>query len=305
MTYIAQFNILGAYTDLTLKQIIIETNFKIEPSSVTMDNIKLYEVDENNKHKLVTFYTLNIDKTGKNIIIQFDDYPENDSKYYIIVKNLTDKLGRTLYSNYDKYIKFLYNIKTKVSVDFPSDQSILKDNNIEFKIATSCEDEEIKYRIEISHDVAFFKSEYILLSDNVYVSNEDKYSLIKYNIENSILLCSIQFKKDGQYYLRVRAEKTKEFSGKWSNIVSFSVTTAISPIQDSSGFLNDFLHSDVLYEEELEPLKELSSSKPATTNQQFFIEFNKDIDFEQNIDSQYSKDGLLYIGKAYMIRRDL
>lgn len=305
MAYAAYFNVLGVYTDITLKQIIIETNFKIEPSSVTMDNIKLYKVDENNKHKLVTFYSLSIDKTGKNIIIQFDNYPDNNSKYYIIVKSLIDKLGRTLHSNYDKYIEFLYNIKTKVSVEFPSDQSVLKDNNIEFKIATTCEDEEIKYRIEISHDVAFFKPEYILLLENAYVSNENKYSLIKYNIENFMILCTIQFKKDGQYFLRVRAEKSDDLFGKWSDIISFSVTTAVSPIQDSSGFLNDFLYSDVLYEEELEPLKELSSSKSAITNQQFFIEFNKDITFKQDSDSLYSNDGLLYIGKAYMIRRDL
>ena len=42
-----------------------------------------------------------------------------------------------------------------------------------------------------------------------------------------------------------------------------------------------------------------------TTSQQFYIEFNKDIKFIQDEDSKYSKDGLLYLGKGYMIRRDL
>lgn len=307
MAYVAQFNIIGAYTDLALKQITIETNFKIDPSSVTMDNIKLYKVNkESEEHTLVFYYSLSVDETGKKIIVQFDNYPENDTRYYIIVKSLIDKLGRTLYSNYDKYVKFQYNIKTKVSVNYPSDQAVLKDNNIEFKIATTCEDEEIKYRIEISHDVAFFKSNYILLSDKEsFISNDLECSLTKYEISDSVITGFIQIKRDGQYYFRVRAEKTEDIAGQWSDAVSFSVTTAKSAIQDSSGFLDDFLYSDVLYEEELDPLEELSSSESAITSQQFFIEFNKDIEFNEDELSQYSNDGLLYIGKAYMIRRDL
>lgn len=216
MTYVAQFNIINTYTDLALKQIIIETNFKIDTSSVTMDNIKLYKVNnDNEEHTLVFYYSLSVDKTGKKVIIQFDDYPENDTKYYIIVKSLIDKLGRILYSNYDKYVKFQYNIKTKVSVNYPSDQAVLKDNNIEFKIATTCEDEEIKYRIEISHDVAFFKPNYILLSDKeAFISNDLEYSLTKYNISNSVISGFIQIKRDGQYYLRVRAEKAEDIAGQ-------------------------------------------------------------------------------------------
>lgn len=308
MAYVTYFNVLSTYTDLALKQIIVETNFKIEPSSVTMDNILLYKVDKENNHELVKFYSLGLDKTSKKILIQFDNYPECDSKYYIIVKNLIDKLGRELKSSYDRYIEFQYNVKTKTDINYPSDQSILKNNNIEFKIATSCEDKEIKYRIEISHDVAFFKKEYILISDNdTFVSNEFDYSIINYklDISNKVLMCSINFKEDGQYFIRVRAEKDENVFGSWSNAVSFGITTAESPMQDSSGFLDDFLHSDVLYEEELEPLTEISSSEHAITNQEFFIEFNKDIDFTEDETSQYTEDGLLYIGKAYLIRRDL
>lgn len=310
MSYNSYFSVLGAYADLALKQIIIETNFLINPKSVTMDNILLYEVsNDNENHKLTKFFSLSLDETKKNIIIQFEDYPKDNSKFFIIVKNLIDKLDRELKYNYDKYIVFSYNIKTKVSINNPLDQSVLKDNNVEFNIATSCEDKEIKYRIEISHDVAFFKSDSLLLSDNkkeeIILSNNLDYDFIGYDIDSKNIKALIVFKTDGQYYIRARAEKQENITGKWSDIVSFSITTAKSPMQDSSGFLNDFLYSDVLYEEDYKQLEELSSTPDAITNQEFYIEFNKNISFEENKDSQYTNDGLLYIGKAYMTRRDL
>lgn len=310
MSYSSYFSVLGAYADLALKQIVIETNFLVNPKSVTMDNILLYEVsDDNETHKLTKFFSLSLDETKKNIIIQFENYPKDNSKFYIIVKNLIDKLDRELKYNYDRYITFSYNIKTKVKIDNPLDQSVLKDNNVEFNIATSCEDKEIKYRIEISQDVAFFKTDYLILDtnkkNNAILSNDLDYNFIGYDIDSEKIKALITFKTDGQYYIRVRAEKQEDIAGKWSDIISFSITTAKSPMQDNSGFLNDFLYSEVLYEEDSNPLEELSSTSDATTNQGFYIEFNKNLYFEEDKDSQYTKDGLLYIGKAYMTRRDL
>lgn len=309
MAYTSSYHVQGAYADLSLKQIIIETNFKIDTSSISMDNIILYKCLEDNTHDRVTNYSLGIDKTGKNIIIQFEDYPKDNSRYYIIVKNLIDKLGRQLKENYDRYILFSYNIKTKVTITNPIEQYVSNDSNVEIKMATSCEDKGIKYRIEISRDVAFFKSDYIILSDNkdeIYVSDNTNYKLIGYEVNQSEIKAFINFKNDGQYYIRARAEKNENITGKWCNdIVSFSISTAESPLKDESGFLNDFLFSDVLYDEPPESLEIVSSTSDGTTSQQFFIEFNKDIDFIQDEKSQYSEDGLLYIGKAYMIRRDL
>lgn len=309
MAYTSSYHVQGAYADLSLKQIIIETNFKIDTSSISMDNIILYKCLEDNTHDRVTNYSLGIDKTGKNIIIQFEDYPKDNSRYYIIVKNLIDKLGRQLKENYDRYILFSYNIKTKVTITNPIEQYVSNDSNVEIKMATSCEDKGIKYRIEISRDVAFFKSDYIILSDNkdeIYVSDNTNYKLIGYEVNQSEIKALINFKNDGQYYIRARAEKNENITGKWCNdIVSFSISTAESPLKDESGFLNDFLFSDVLYDEPPESLEIVSSTSDGTTSQQFFIEFNKDIDFVQDEKSQYSEDGLLYIGKAYMIRRDL
>ena len=309
MAYSSSYHVQGAYADLALKQIIIETNFKIDTSSISMDNILLYKCLEDNTHDRVTNYSLGVDKSGKNIVIQFENYPEDNSRYYIIVKNLVDKLGRQLKENYDRYILFSYNIKTKVTITNPTQQYVSKDNNIEIKMATSCEDKGIKYRLEISRDVAFFKNDYIILSDNkeeIQLSDNANYSLIGCTIEQSEISALINFKNDGQYYIRARAEKDKNIAGKWcDDIVSFSITTAESPLKDNSGFLNDFLFSDVLYDESPEPLKIVSSTPDGTTSQQFFIEFNKDIEFTQDKDSQYSEDGLLYIGKAYMVRRDL
>lgn len=309
MAYTSSYHVQGAYADLALKQIIIETNFKIDASSISMDNITLYECLEDNSHERVTNYSLSVDKSGKNVVIQFEDYPKDNSRYYIIVKNLVDKLGRQLKENYDRYILFSYNIKTKVTITNPVEQYVSNTSNVEIKMATSCEDKGIKYRLEISRDVAFLKSDYIILSDNkneIQVSDNVNYSLIGCTIEQSEITVLIDFKKDGQYYIRARAEKDNNIAGKWcEQNISFSVTTAESPLKDNSGFLNDFLFSDVLYDDEPEPLKIVSGTSDGTTSQQFFIEFNKDIEFTQDADSQYTEDGLLYIGKAYMIRRDL
>ena len=49
----------------------------------------------------------------------------------------------------------------------------------------------------------------------------------------------------------------------------------------------------------------VNKSDVGKTNQEFYIEFNKNIKIEETEESQYTKDGLLYIGKTFMTRSDL
>ena len=44
MAYTSFYHVQGAYADSALKQIVIETNFKIDTSSISMDNVLLYKL---------------------------------------------------------------------------------------------------------------------------------------------------------------------------------------------------------------------------------------------------------------------
>lgn len=298
------FCVTGIETDLSLKRIVVQTNFKIKETTVTPDNVKLYSMDKDNVKLLLPS---KMEVSNMNIIITLEKYPTPQDKFYIVVRDLVDELGRELYNMYDKEIYFEDEIVTKVEVISPTDQNVSKTEDIEIAIAISDEFEETKYRFEISSDMAFFNKEDLVFINNhhdVYVSNPDKLKVIGAVKDGNILRLLVKVKDNGQYYLRSRAEKSHTIFGIWSNIVTFNVVTT-SPIKDETGFLDDFLLSEEIFKEDFEELKIKSKTPDAVTNQEFYIEFNKDLKITTDLQSKYSQEGLLYIGKGYLIRRDL
>ena len=63
------------------------------------------------------------------------------------------------------------------------------------------------------------------------------------------------------------------------------------------------LFSDVIFDEGYKELKVMSKTAESCNDQEFYIEFNKPVLLSK--DMLEDKDGLKYIGKAYLIRRDL
>lgn len=299
----SSYCVTGIDTISSMKKIVIETNFKVDSATVNLENIKLYNVIEENMDIVVPNKMYVEDS---NIIIILEKYPEQDAKYYLIVKNLKDKLGRDLYTTYDRYIYFDYEITTKINIQTPKEQEVFKTKDVEIEIAISDENEETKYRFEISSDVAFLNKDSIVFKDNnheAYLSDKENYKVIGAIKDGNILNLLITFKNDGQYYLRARAENSHYTVGTWSEIITFKVASA-TPVQDLTGYLDDFLLPNELFKEDFVELKLLNKTLDATTNQDFYIEFNKKIKFIQDLESKYSQEGLLYIGKAYLTRRD-
>ena len=294
------FCVTGIITDLSQKSIVVETNFKVNSKSVSYSTVKVYDITEDVNSEVP--YKLEVDKS--NIIIALEHYPHSDRKYYIVVQNIRDLIGRTLDTLYEREITFTYDVKTKTKINLPSDEYVSRSKDIEFNVAISDEDEGVKYRFQISSDIAFYSNECIVVTDKdrIYNSDTDKFNVCGFTIKDNILSGLVQFNVDGQYYIRCRAEKAQTIVGDWSDVISFIVTTS-TPMDDKSGFLDDMLYTDSLFIDELEPVKVLNKSEDLSTDSEFYIEFNKDVAYESN--DNVTEDGLQYIGKCYLMRRDV
>ena len=76
-----------------------------------------------------------------------------------------------------------------------------------------------------------------------------------------------------------------------------------SPIDSTESYMDDMVFSDVLFDDGTKSLELVSKTDEACTDQEFYMEFNKPV--KLNKDMLTTDDGLIYVGKAYLIRRDL
>lgn len=325
------FTVLNISMDMITKKIKIETNFSVRENSINNNTIKVMKVieDRDGKElkKIDVNYNFLIDK--RDIVIELVDKPNVGTKYYIYVSDLVDKLGRTLFSAYDKYVATEYGVNTKASIITPKDQSALKTKDVKFIIAISDENSENQYRfeestsgiaifdeknittygirIEISNDVNFYNSEYIYIDkDGIGTSsNTIKFSIIDESTSLGQMSFRLLFDKDGQYYFRSRIEETKNVFGIWSPITNV-IIKAESLFDDDENYMDSMLFSEELFKEPYRQLEVVGRSEDSYTENEFYIEFNKPIKViidEEN--KEVSEDGLIYIGKGFLIRRDL
>lgn len=333
------FCITGIDTNFSKKTIIIETNFHVDANTVDLDTVRVYSI--NNEVDIELPQT--IKTKGKKIYVYLEDFPSPNESYYLIVRDIKDKLGRVLADAFDKRIYFDFGSMGEVKIIEPKDQYLhtTKDEPIKIKLAISNEDTETKYRFELSSDIAFFNKDSILINDNstierpknsiykigeiikdniTYAVDEKGNVLIDENgtrvIDSSELIINLSINKNGIFYLRARLEKSENYFSDWTNIVQFQ-TCYTTPLEDESGYLDDnvisnrkafedFLSYEDMFEEEEETAPEiLSKSEIGKTNQEFYIEYEKNLKLNITENSQYTKDGLLYIGKTFMTRRDL
>lgn len=333
------FCITGIDTNFSKKTIIIETNFHIDANTVDLDTVRVYSI----KDEVDIELPQSIKTRGKKIYVYLEDFPTPNESYYLIVRDIKDKLGRVLADAFDRRIYFDFGSMGEVKITEPKDQYLhtTKDEPIKIKLAISNEDTETKYRFEISSDIAFFNKDTFLISDNktiekpknniyelgdiskdniVYAADERGNELIDENgtrvIESSELNINFFLKKNGIFYLRARLEKTENYFSDWTSVIQFQ-TCYTAPIEDDSGYLDDnvvsnreafedFLSYEDMFAEEEDVAPEIvNKSDVGKTNQEFYIEFNKNIKIKETEESQYTKDGLLYIGKTFMTRRDL
>ena len=281
------FSIQDVTPDLSRKQIIIKTNFQVDPTSVDLTTVKFFNYDETK----LEMYSLSVD--GKNIIIDLKEIPSNNTRYYLKISKIKDALKRTLACDYDDYIRFYDDIITKVEVVSPVSRQTYNSREIEFKLRAADIVDNLYYRIEVGIDNAFFSTIATIKCSGLNIESDDM-EVSNFSMENNIIKFTALIDRDGQLYVRARAEQTEAILGDWSEVISFNIYT-VSMDSIETTFLEDYLTTDELFEEEMLLGIEITDrSEIAVNDGIFYLEFNKKIKLPK--DYELDDNGYIKLG---------
>ncbi|MGL4877988.1 hypothetical protein [Paraclostridium dentum] len=290
------FNVTSVSSDYTNKQIIIQTNFTVEPSTVNKKNIQISSASSGT----TVIYKLTID--NDKIIASLKDWPDLDTYYEVRITGIKDKLDRDLVHPITKNIVFKDDTKFKVIIKSPNNnEAVIKQHNLVhfsivqinpdgseiskpipdsetenpslpnkditgsmFEEAILEDESDVTYHFEFASDVAFF---------NVVKDYKTSYT------EGCIEL------ESGQYYMRSRPIENETKLGDWSETITFTVVPDACEneleeiLQSKKEYIDDILAPvEFFLDGYEEDLKILSQSGNGISYPEFYIEFNKDID---------------------------
>lgn len=281
------FSIQDVTPDLSRKQIIVKTNFQVDPTSVDLTTVRFFNYDETK----LEMYSLSVD--GKNIIIDLNEIPSNNARYYLKISKIKDALKRTLACDYDDYIRFYDDVITKVEVVSPVSRQTYKSREIEFKLRATDVVDNLYYKIEVGIDNAFFSTIATIRCSGLNIESDDM-EISNLSMENNIIKFTALIDRDGQLYVRARAEQTETIIGDWSEVISFNIYT-VSMDSIETTFLEDYLTTDELFEEEMLLETEIADrSEIATNDGLFYLEFNKKIKLPK--DYELDDNGYIKLG---------
>ena len=300
-----QFNITDVISDLQTKSIVIATNFKVDPSTVDLNTVTLYDYSAGKSQ--LTDYSLQVD--GKNIIITLDDYPGPGTRFYLKVTDIYDALNRKINYAYNDYIVFDNEVITAIEVVSPGFREVINTNIIDVKLKVKDALEEGSYKIQISSDNAFFNTLATIVCNatlDELTSNSDSntVSVTENNSAEGIINFRAEINYNGQVFIRGRAERTDSEVGRWSEMSSFSIYTVPVESMDTT-FLENSLATYDLFPDEFAEALEVSgkSSIADITDGAFFIEFNKAIKLPE--DYEIDADGYVSLGIVTGFRKGL
>lgn len=290
------FSIQDVLPDLSKKQIIITTNFQVDPTTVDLTTVKFFNYDDANLEQ----YTFKVE--GKNIILCLNNFPSSNIRYYLKVDGIKDALKRPLSCKYNDYIRFFDDVVTKIEILSPISRESLRDRNIHIKLRATDVVDNLYYRVEIGIDNAFFSTiATIKCSDTNAESEEVK--ITDLNSENNIITFNTRIEREGQLYMRARAEINDSVVGDWSETVSFNIYTVHMDSIETT-FLEDYLTTYDLFEEEaLVETEIIDRSEIATNDGLFYIELNKKIKLPDNY--EIDDDGYINLGTVLGSRKEL
>lgn len=292
-----EFSIQDVLPDLSKKQIVIKTNFQVDPTTVDFTTVRFFDYD---KAKIES-YTLKVD--GKNIIINLDNYPSYSVRYYLKIENVKDALKRKLSCDYNDYIKFYNDVITKVEILNPISRETFRDRNFDIKLKATEVADNLYYRVELGMDNAFFSTvASIKCSSEAFESNDDV-DITNYSMKENIISFTTKLDREGQIYIRARAELNDEIVGDWSETICFNIYT-INMNSLETTFLEDYLTTEELFEEEsLAETEIIDRSEIATNDGLFYIEFNKNIKLPN--DYELDENGYIKLGTIICSRKEL
>lgn len=278
-----EFSIQEVIPDLSNKRLIIITNFKVDPQTILPTNIALYNYDQ------TSLETYQLIPDNKNIFVVMNDYPTNDTRYYLKIKDLRDALGRTLKTEFNDYIIFKNEVKTKLEIVSPKSRETVKSRVIPMKIKVTELDEEkaTTCRIEFSSDNIFY---------NIL-------NTVEQDIVNGEVSIDTTIEREGQIYVRARAERDN-LVGDWSETICFNIYTI--PMESiNTNFLEDYLLTDDLFDDTIDLIQTEIQDKTAiaTNDGVFYLEFNKEIQLPENY--EVDEDGYVNLGTIIGFRKEL
>ena len=278
-----EFSIQEVIPDLSNKRLIIITNFKVDPQTILPTNIALYNYDR------TSLETYQLIPDNKNIFVVMNDYPTNDTRYYLKIKDLRDALGRTLRTEFNDYIIFKNEVKTKLEIVSPKSRETVKSRVIPMKIKVTELDEEkaTTCRIEFSSDNIFY---------NIL-------NTVEQDIVNGEVSIDTTIEREGQIYVRARAERDN-LVGDWSETICFNIYTI--PMESiNTNFLEDYLLTDDLFDDTIDLIQtEIQDRTAIATNDGvFYLEFNKEIQLPENY--EVDEDGYVNLGTIIGFRKEL
>ena len=303
-----EYSIQDVLPDLSKKQIVIKTNFQVDPDTVDLSTVQFYNYDKTK----IENYELKVN--GKDIIIQLSEYPNCDTRYYLKIEKIKDALGRKLATNYNDYIKFYSDVTTKVEILSPMSRQTYNTRTFEIKLKATEIVDNLFYKIEIGMDNAFFSTIAVIRCNGLSSTTEDIESeKIKITgsdtvvdsgvLENNIIKLNTRIEREGQLYIRARAELSDAIVGDWSEVLSFNIYT-ISMDSIETTFLEDYLTTDELFEEESLFETEITDKTDAVSNDGlFYLEFNKEIKLPDNY--EVDENGYVNLGVVLGTRKEL
>lgn len=193
------FSVVSISTDYSKSQIIVNTNFDVDPDSVDSSTIEVV-LKETATAPRVTYSV-----KGKQIVITLREVVPNKN-YILKINSIKTVLGDKLSVGISRKIIFESKINQVPRIISPSDYQELSELEVTLKAFVDNNEVELKdnttYALQIADDVAF-----------ISIKMETK------TVDNKIKLQNVG---SGQYYIRVRIENIDgtDYS-EWSDTVSF------------------------------------------------------------------------------------
>ena len=289
-----QFCITQIVPDLRTQSIVIMTNFKVDPSTVNLKTVTLYDYTAGDRQ--TADYELKVD--GKNIIIHLKEVPAYDSKYFLKVADIYDALNRKINYAYNNYIVFTNDVMTTVNVVSPGYRETFTTRLIDIKLQVVDPIEEGQYVVQIAADNAFFN----IISTVTFGAADEA-------IKDNMIAFKTTIEYDGQLYIRARAEKDSQTVGRWSELSSFSIYTIPLESMDTD-FLEDSLTTYDLFPDDgiigLDfPALEVQGKNNIlnAADGVLYLEFNRELLLPE--DYEVDKDGYVSLGIITGFRKGL
>ena len=238
-----EFGITGIFTNLVDRTIKIEFTLDIDPDSASLDSLVLCD------KATARIIPANIAVSKKAITMHLQEWPEAEKEYLLRIQSgIRSIVDDVLPDSLQRVIVFKSEVLSTVNVLSPAHHEVLSALHVSWEeVSVDGKEESLvsSYYLEIAKENAFYN-----IVRATEVANKQE-----------IQLTDIE---EGQYYLRVRAQKNGEY-GRWSEVITFLVRSE----------QGEYEEEEPIFEEDL---KVVSLPANGETPASFVFVFDEEID---------------------------